>query len=88
MQNLVLVAKGSALKQLKHETPDGLGRQGAAVSILVHILLQILLAVFEDEDEFRLSVDNVVQANDVDMLEFLHQRDFTNSGRWCPFFCI
>lgn len=88
MQYLVLVAEGSALEQLKHETPDSLGRQGTAVSILVHILLEILLAVFEDEDELGLRVDNIMQANDVDMLELLHERDFTDSGGWRSFFCI
>ena len=88
MQNLVLMAEGSALEQLKHETPDSLWRQGTAVSILVHILLEILLAVFEDEDEFGLRVDNVMQANDVDMLELLHEGYFTDSGGRGSFFCI
>ena len=56
--------------------------------MLIHILLEILLAEFKNEDELCFAMDNIVKANDVGMLELFHQRDLTNRRGGCPFFCI
>lgn len=88
MKDLVLVTKRGPLQKLVHETPDGVGVKRATIAILVHVLLQILFAVLENENEFRLGVYNVVEADDVDMLELLHERDLSDGGRWSSFFSI
>lgn len=80
MQHSILVAEASSLEQLIHETPDDVGIESTAISVGVHVLLQVLIAEFEDEDEFALGVDDVVEADDVFVLELLHERDFADGG--------
>jgi len=78
VENLVVMAECCALQELVHEASDGVWVEGAAISVLVHVLLEILFAVLEDEDKLCLGMDNVVQSDDVDMLELLHERDFAD----------
>ena len=47
----------------------------------VHIALEVLLAEFENKDEFLLGVDDIVEANDVGVTELLHKRDFSDGSR-------
>jgi hypothetical protein len=63
-----------------HETPDSGEVESAALSVSVHIALEVLLAEFEDEDEFLLGVDNIMEANDVRVTELLHERYFSDSS--------
>lgn len=60
MQDLVLVAESRSFQELEHEASNGIWRKRATVAILIHILLQILLAVLEDEDELGFGVYDVV----------------------------
>lgn len=88
MKDPILVAERSALQQLVHETPDGDRVQGATISMGIHILLQIAITELEDEDKLGLGVNNVVQADDVDVLELLHEGNLADGGGWCTFFSI
>ena len=72
VENSVLVAEGNTFTQLIHETPHSGQLESAALSVGVHVALEILLAEFENEDEFLLGVDNIVEANNVKMTELLH----------------
>ena len=81
MEDAVFVAKGGALEELIHEAADGVGIQSAAVAVLVHVFLEILLAILEDEDEFCFCVDDIVKSDDVDVLELLHEGDLADGGR-------
>ena len=54
----------------------------------VHIFLQVPVAEFEDKNEFCLGVNNVVKANDIDMLELLHKGDFADRSRRSAFLSI
>lgn len=82
------MTKGSSFEKLVHEAANDFGVESATIAMLIHIFLQILLAEFEDEDELRLAVDDIVEAHDVGMLELLHQGDLTNCCGWRPFLCI
>ena len=82
------MTKGGTLQQLEHETTDCVRVKCATVSMLIHILLEILLAIFKDQDQFRFCVYYVVETNNVDMFEFFHKRYFPNRGRWGPFFGV
>ena len=78
----------SALEELVHEAPDSAGIKSSTIAMGIHILLQVPLAVLEDENEFGLCVDNIVEADDVYVLQFFHKRDFADGGRWSAFFRI
>ena len=73
MKDPILVAKCGTLEELVHETPDGDRIEGAPVAMDVHVFLEIALAVFEDQDELGLGMNHVVQTDDVDVLELLHE---------------
>lgn len=88
MKDLILMAKCGPLEELEHEAAHCVRVKSASLAMLVHILLQILLAVLENKNKFCLCVYDVVQSNDVDMLELFHERDLADGGRWRPFFSI
>jgi len=88
MEDPVFVAESRALQKLVHEAAHCCGIECATFAVRVHILLEIPVAVFENEDQLGLSVDNVIESDNVDMFQLLHQRDFTDRGRWCPFLGI
>ena len=88
MQDPILMAERSAFEKLVHETPDSDGIERATVAVDVHIFLQVALTVLKDENELDLRVDNIVEANDVDVLELLHKRDLADGGGWCAFLRI
>jgi hypothetical protein len=56
--------------------------------VLVHVALQILFAEFEDEDELGLCVDDIVQAEDVDVFELLEEGYLADRGGWRAFLCV
>lgn len=73
MQNLVFMTKSGSLQELEHEAPDDFGVKRTTIPILIHVLLQILLAKLENENKLCLAMDDVVEANDVGVFELLHQ---------------
>lgn len=84
----VLVAEGGALEKLIHEAPDCDGVEGAAIAVNIHVLLEVPFAKLEDEHELRLGVYHVVESDDVDMLQLLHERDLADGGGRRSFLCI
>ena len=88
MQHAVLVAERGSLEQLVHETANSERVQSASFAVRIHILLEILLAELEDENEFGFGVDNIVKPDDVDMLELLHEGNLADRSRWSAFLCI
>ena len=88
VEDPVLVAEGGALQKLVHEAPDGYRVKGPTIAVHVYILLQIPLAVLEDEDQLGLGVYDIVEADDINVLELLHERDLTDSCRWSALFRI
>lgn len=52
---------------------DSVKGESTSVSMSIHVALEILLAVLEDENEFGLGVDDVVKAHNVDVFEFCGQ---------------
>jgi len=88
VKNPVFVAESGSFEELVHEATDNSRVQGAAFAMGVHVLLQILLAELENEHEFCFGVDDVVEANDVDVFKLLHEGNFPDGGGWCAFFRI
>lgn len=88
MQDTVLVTERSTLQELVHEASNRRGVESAAVAVLIHILFKILVTVLEYKNEFCLRVYNVVKAHDVDVLQFLHERDLPDGSGWCAFLCV
>jgi len=74
------MAKGNTFAQLEHKTSYCGQVESAALSVSVHVALEVLLAEFENKDEFLLGVDNIVEANDVGVTELLHERDFSDGS--------
>ena len=83
MKYAILMAEGSPFKKLEHEASDSIGIKSTSLAMGVHVTFEILVAELEDEYQFCFRMDHVVQADDVDVLEFLHERDLSYSSRWC-----
>ena len=88
MQDTVLVAEIDALEQLIHEGLDRRGLKRASFAVVVHVSLQVSIHVLEDKHKLILGVYHVVQSDNVLVLQFLHERDFTNGGRRRAFFRV
>lgn len=73
MKHPVFMAERRAHQQLVHEAAHCMWIERAAVSVSVHVLLEVAFAVLEDENEFGLGMDDIVKADDVDMLELFHE---------------
>jgi hypothetical protein len=57
------------------------------IALCMHVALEIsLVHVFEDEHEFVLGVDDIVQGDYILVLQLFHQRDFANGGAGGAFF--
>jgi len=82
------MTKSGPLQELKHEAANGVRIECPTIPMLIHVLLQILLTVLEYKNQLRFGVNDVVQSDDVNMLQFLHQRDLADCGGWCSFFSI
>lgn len=88
MKDAVLVTEVDALEELVHEGLDGGRLEGAAITMSVHVPLQIAVHVLKDEHEFVLGVDNIVQSYNILVLELLHQRNLSDGGRGCSLFGV
>lgn len=69
LRSALQIHRSSHVQQLIGEVLDGVEGKGAAISVRVHVALQVLFAVFEDEDQLGLGVDDIVEADNVDVLE-------------------
>ena len=81
MEDSIFVTEGRALEKLIHEAAHCCGIKSATFAVHVHVLLEISVAIFEDKNKLGLSVDNIIESDNVDMLQLLHQRDFTDRSR-------
>jgi hypothetical protein len=88
VQDSVGVAEVNALQELMHKGFDGDRGQCSSLALCVHVLLQVLVHVFEDQHELILGVDNIVEADDVLVLQLLHQGNLADCCRGCAFFRI
>jgi len=70
MENAMLVQVDESLKNLVQETLRLFLRK-RLIALLLHILLQVKLKVFEDQEELVLRVDDFFQLDDVGMLKTL-----------------
>jgi len=82
------VTECNTLAELMHEAPDRVWFERTPLAMSVHVALEVLFAEFEDQDQFLLGVDDIVESDDVGMPEFFHERDLTNRSRWGALFCI
>jgi len=81
VEDSIFVAESCSLQKLIHEASHCCGIKGAAFAVGIHILLEISVTVLEDEDQLGLGVDNIIESDNVDVLQLLHQRDFTDRSR-------
>lgn len=56
--------------------------------MLIHVFLEVLFTKFENENQFCLSVNDIVESDDVDMTQLFHERNFADGGGRGAFFCI
>ncbi len=50
----------------------------------IEIFLEILITILEDQCQFPVRVDDVVESDDILVLQFLQQTDFSQSRTWNP----
>mmetsp|Transcript_103327 Transcript_103327/g.332856 ORF Transcript_103327/g.332856 Transcript_103327/m.332856 type:complete len:310 (-) Transcript_103327:158-1087(-) len=82
MQDSVGVAEIDAVTQLVGEELDSLGIQWAAQRL--HVLLEVVLAELENEQQRRGGAEDVQQLDDVRVRERLHKRDLADGGAGHP----
>lgn len=82
------MAECCALEELEHEAADSAGVQCSALAVGVHILFEVLFAVFKDENKFGFGMDDIVKTDNVHVFELFHERDFADGGRGRSLFCI
>ena len=88
MKDPVFVTEGGALQKLIHEAADCCWIEGATFAVRIHILLEISVAVLENKNQLGLGVDNIIESDNVDVFQLLHQRDFTDRSRRGAFLSI
>ena len=88
MEDPIFVTEGCSLQKLIHEAAHCCGIKSATFAVGIHVLLEISVAVLEDENQLGLGVDNIIESDNVDMLQLLHQRDFADRSRRSPFLGI
>ena len=88
VQDAVVVAEGDALEELVHEGFDGDVVELAARVAAVHVFFKVFVHVFEDEHEFVLGVDDIVERDDVFVLELFHEGYFADGGAGSAFFAV
>jgi hypothetical protein len=72
------MAMKQSLKKLVQQMLDHVCSQ--RTPILVEVLLEIEVEVFEDEVEFIVTVDDVPEVDDVGVLQLLQKRNFPYSS--------
>jgi hypothetical protein len=81
------VAEFDAAQQLVHEWLDYGGIECATIAVCAHVAVEIsLVHVLEDEHQFVLGVDDIVQGDYILVLQLFHQRDFADGGARSAFF--
>jgi len=85
VEHSVCMAVVDTLEQLMHKRFDGDWVQCSPIALRIHVFLQILIHIFEDKHELILSVNDIVEAKKVLVLQFFHQRDLTYGCRWRAF---
>jgi hypothetical protein len=80
VENTIFVTERCSFQQLIHEAPNGHRVQSTALSMGVHVFLEISIAIFEDKNELCFGVDDVVKADDVNVFELLHQGNLPDSS--------
>ncbi len=60
----------------------------AAATPGVHVFFEVFVHVLKHEHELVLSVDNVVEGDDVFMFELFHKRDLADGGGGGAFFGV
>ena len=56
----IFMTEGDASEKLAHERLYGPRIEGTAIAIGIHELLEVLLAVLKDQDQFGFRVDDIV----------------------------
>lgn len=82
VKHTILVAEVDALEQLIHEGFDGGRLKSTTFAMCIHISLEISIHEFEDEHQFVLGVDNIMECDNVLVLEFFHKRNLADRCRW------
>ena len=88
VQDPVLVAEIDAFEELVHERLDRAVLEGPALSLSVHITLQVTVHVLEYEHQLVLRMNHIVERDNVLVLELLHKRNLPDRGRGCPLFGV
>ena len=84
MKDPIVVAEGGALQELEHEAVHGLRIEGATFAVGVHVPLEVPVTVLENVNQHAFSVNNIIKSDNVDVFQFLHQRDFADRGLGDP----
>lgn len=80
MKYFFLVAMSDSFEQLIGEALDDVWLHALFFGVVIHELFQIVLQIFEDQNEFAISVDDFSQIDDVDVVQFFQNGDFSDGG--------
>lgn len=80
MQNFFLMAMPNTLQQLIGKTLDDVRIHSFFFAEIVHKLLEIVVEVFEDQNQFSIGVDDFAKGDDVDMVELFQNGNLSDGG--------
>lgn len=72
---------GVYLEHLEHIALDHVRRHAPSSVVAVHVLLEVVLEVLEDEVKLVLAVNDIHQLDNIGVLELLEQGDLANGSR-------
>lgn len=78
MQNFLLVAMTDSFDELVGETFDYQRIHAFFLAEVVHVLFQVVLQIFKNQDKFPIGVDDFPQVDDVDVAELLENGYFAD----------
>lgn len=79
MQDFLFVAVADSLQQLVGEALHDQRVHALLLAEVVHVLLQIVLQIFKNQDEFAIGVDHLPQVHDVHVVQLLQDGDLADS---------
>ena len=80
MKDLFLMAVGDTFEELVGEPLDDAGIQSLLPAEATHVLLEIVLEVFEDQDQLAVGVDDLAERDDVGVRQLLEDRYFPDGS--------
>lgn len=86
MEDFFLMAMGDAFDELIGEALDYKRVHALLFAEIVHELLEVVLQILKDKHQLSIGMDDLSKIDDVRVIEFFEDGDFSDGGGWNAFF--